>query len=154
MCRNLRSLPNKIDELSALLKVNFVDTAVVTESWLDEQIPDSLVNISGYKIIRNDRCGKRGGGVVNLVRENANRSVFPNFPNEDIQSVCVTLKHTRMPRDHPNVTTGAIYHPPNANNYVFTQHISRCLENTLKQPLSWQEISIHTKTITVIRHLN
>ena len=65
---NLRSLTKKVDELTAVLQINYIDVAVVTESWLDEDIPDSSVNITGYKPIRNDMYGQRGGGLIVFVR--------------------------------------------------------------------------------------
>ena len=42
---NARSLPNKIDELTCELKLNKVDIAVITETWLNMPIPDQSIDI-------------------------------------------------------------------------------------------------------------
>ena len=47
---NARSILPKLDELSALCKANSYDVVCVVESWLDSEISDSEVNISGYSV--------------------------------------------------------------------------------------------------------
>ncbi|KAJ3655025.1 hypothetical protein Zmor_014170 [Zophobas morio] len=42
------------------LKPTFI---MLSESWLSPAIPDTLVAINGYTLFRNDRDGRRGGGV-------------------------------------------------------------------------------------------
>ena len=61
---NARSLFPKLNELTALLVTNPVDSVTVTENWLHKDINDNLVSINGYSIHRNDRVSGRGGGVL------------------------------------------------------------------------------------------
>ena len=69
---NVRSIRNKMDELSALCKWNYAyrEASIIclTETWLNgDNDPDSAYQIDGYQLIRSDRSphsGKRAGGGV------------------------------------------------------------------------------------------
>ena len=41
----------------------------ISESWLKHSLPSTLVNLENYCLLRNDRIGKRGGGVAMYVRK-------------------------------------------------------------------------------------
>lgn len=41
----------------------------MSETWLRNSIPSSLVTLNGYKLIRNDRKGKAGGGIGMYIRD-------------------------------------------------------------------------------------
>jgi hypothetical protein len=47
-----------------------VDVILISESWLKPNIPDQVIFLPGYKIIRNDRLGKVGGGVAMYIKSN------------------------------------------------------------------------------------
>ncbi len=47
-----------------------LDIIVLTETWLNDDILNSIVNIENYFIIRNDRQTRRGGGVALFVKNN------------------------------------------------------------------------------------
>ncbi|XP_051508775.1 uncharacterized protein LOC127414611 [Myxocyprinus asiaticus] len=75
---NLRSLPNKTDELHLLTHTNkdFSNSAALcfTETWLSEAIPDSALHLPGFQLFRADRIteltGKtRGGGTCFYISE-------------------------------------------------------------------------------------
>lgn len=38
----------------------------VSETWLTDQLLSQVVNIPGFKLIRKDRKGRRGGGVATV----------------------------------------------------------------------------------------
>ena len=50
---NVRSLFGKIAEIGAVF--NYFDVIVITETWLTDSIPDSVVSISGFNLFRQDR---------------------------------------------------------------------------------------------------
>ena len=60
---NARSLPNSIDEIRYILFRTSFDVFGVSETWLIPGTPKDRVNIDGYKIFRQDRTHKRGGGL-------------------------------------------------------------------------------------------
>ncbi|XP_049514281.1 uncharacterized protein LOC119432614 [Dermacentor silvarum] len=66
---NARSVLNKTHSLEALVIDHEPDIAVITETWLHKNIPDSEITPPGYTLVRRDRDG-RGGGVALLVKRN------------------------------------------------------------------------------------
>lgn len=68
---NLRSVSNKIDEVSLKVSMLRPSVAVFTESWLDASVPDSALSIDGYSIGRKDRC-RNGGGIISYVHQRYN----------------------------------------------------------------------------------
>ena len=67
---NARSICNKFPDLYALLSCNMYDLIFVTETWTHADIPDSMVTLKfDYDLLRNDRVGHRGGGVILLFRK-------------------------------------------------------------------------------------
>ena len=69
---NIRSLIGKLDNLKLLMKnsTKNVDILTLSETWLNNNIDDSEVNIPGYSIVRRDRQGAMGGGVAIYFRDN------------------------------------------------------------------------------------
>lgn len=65
---NARSIVNKYDEFLFLISKFKPGLACVTESWLNVDIDDSFLHIHGYCIFRDDRLGRKGGGVCSWVR--------------------------------------------------------------------------------------
>lgn len=60
---NVRSLFPKIDSIREFVReVNGLDLLCINESWLKPELPNSLIFIDGYVLVRNDRTEKRGGG--------------------------------------------------------------------------------------------
>lgn len=44
---NIRSLKHKVDELQTVTQINEVAVVAVTETWLKETVPDSIVSLQG-----------------------------------------------------------------------------------------------------------
>jgi hypothetical protein len=63
-----------------------IDILAVTETWLQEMDTDDYCAILGYKFIRLDRVGKRGGGVGLYIKENYKYNLVystpPSFSNK------------------------------------------------------------------------
>ena len=76
----MRSLGNKIVNLHYFLDTTSPDLLILTETWLDCSIPDSLlVSHYGYHIFRKDRSS-RGGGVIVLVKKNSQMFLCVQLP--------------------------------------------------------------------------
>lgn len=61
---NARSIMNKLPELNAFVSINDPDCVAITETWLNDVTPSSLiVDTYRYSVFRKDRCS-RGGGCV------------------------------------------------------------------------------------------
>ncbi|KAI3367896.1 hypothetical protein L3Q82_026726, partial [Scortum barcoo] len=69
---NVNSLPNKIDELSALNNQRIYRESslfIFTETWLNHLVPDANVDLLGFTAVRADRDTKasgksKGGGLI------------------------------------------------------------------------------------------
>ena len=66
---NVRSLVNKLDDISHLVRSKSFDIFSVSETWLNPTILDTEIDIPGYTLVRHDRNGKRGGGTAIFVRD-------------------------------------------------------------------------------------
>jgi len=67
---NCRSLIPKYNELCAFSSTSNCQAMFLTETWLSDQVKDSIVNIPNYTIYRNDRKERRGGGVCIYIHNN------------------------------------------------------------------------------------
>ena len=64
MNTNAQSLINKMDVMEVRVKEQKPKVISVTETWGKEWIRDGILDLKGYKMYRNDRNVKRGGGSI------------------------------------------------------------------------------------------
>lgn len=67
---------SKLDELRQIFSISNVDVACICETWLREEIDDAILNIAGYKLIRNDRKGRVGGGIAIYLKKSIDFQVI------------------------------------------------------------------------------
>ena len=84
---NANSLLGHLDLVKAHLYSNFYHIISISEKWLHDGIPDDMIRLGDYLLVRNDREGKRGGGVACYVYKSlrvrllaASPTVFSNSP--------------------------------------------------------------------------
>ena len=90
---NARSIFKKLAELHLFIENNSLDLLCVTETWLNENIPDSLICPTGYKVFRYDRPS-HDGGVAIFVRSTVTAhqvSVSTEFKHIEIICIDVNL---------------------------------------------------------------
>ena len=128
---NARSVSPKIDELQVLCH----DVKAVTESWLSEDIPSSVVHLNGYcDQIRNDRKDRKGGGVIAYNKEGLSYKHWPELESADLESLWLTIQPKREPRQTSVIIVGVIYHPPPPTKDGPTiNHINQSLEWLLQK---------------------
>lgn len=100
---------------------NPADIVCLTETWLNENFSENSINLPGYSIVRNDRQGRTGGGVLIAVSHHWNYSVYL-IPN-DFEVIWIICRNTHMPRRYSHVAIAVIYHCPGANNKLLQHHI-------------------------------
>ena len=74
---NVRSLWNKIDTIRTTFSRFNIDIITFSETWLTKDLPNELVDLQGYELLRNDRNWveidkdkiKKGGGVCIYLRK-------------------------------------------------------------------------------------
>jgi len=113
---NARSVTFKTDELSTIMSLNNIGIAIITETWLNENIPNDSIAISGYNIECKDRQDRVGGGVCVYIRSDIPYNRLANLESDEVEALWLTIKPRRLPRQHSPLSLGAIYHPPTANN--------------------------------------
>ena len=92
---NLRSLRNKIEEVTLFLEDYKPELFCVTETWLTKEDPNSLFIPRGFSACRYDR-ETRGGGLAFIIRNDVTFK-FVEIPVHfrHIEVVCVDLRlHT------------------------------------------------------------
>ena len=132
---NARSIatPGKMDELqleSARLRPDII---IVSESWLSLDHEDSVFNISGYDLLRQDRIGRIGGGIAVWMNSTlCSKRHWPtnSFPFGDI--LFVKFKY-----NYSVYVLCALYIPPNRaiiqeNSIIefLTDELDSLLDNT------------------------
>ena len=67
---NSRSICNKLFDIYNILSSNNYDFIFITESWANDNINTSILTVNyPYNILRKDRVGKKGGGVLVYYRK-------------------------------------------------------------------------------------
>jgi exonuclease III len=129
---NVRSLPQKLDQLRILLHEKPIDILSLNETFLNEQITTDDLHIAGYMLYRKDRGSRHGGGVGIYVKD--------CIPSEslsiDISGVeCVWIK---VPRHHHiPLVVGSMYRPPSAGGQYHehmvdvVEHFTNCANHVI-----------------------
>ena len=75
---NIRSLrsPSHLIELRDWAAANKTDVITISEIWLNTSVTNCEVSIDGYKLYRQDRLRKRGGGVCAYIRRHCSTSLY------------------------------------------------------------------------------
>ena len=121
---NARSLPNSIDEIRYILFRTSFDIFGVSETWLIPGTPKDRVNIDGYKVFRQDRTHKRGGGVALYVKNNYKTKILKT-PMDIIvpENIWVEIEI-----GNKKLVVGVLYKAPNIPYTIF----SHCIEAFIK----------------------
>lgn len=110
---NARSLCNKISDFKLFATAQQYSVLCVTETWLNEEIPDALISGTTYKIYRADRNG-RGGGVAVLIKNNIQHTHLEL--HEKFDPLEVIVNDLLIPIKH---RIGCIYRSPdNDTDYL------------------------------------
>ena len=80
---NIRSLrsPSHLIELRDWAAANKTDVITISETWLNTTVTNSEVSIDGYKLYRQDRLRKHGGGVCAYIRKDITVTVLKDISN-------------------------------------------------------------------------
>jgi hypothetical protein len=65
---NIRSLTKKFDDLLTHIDLFKIDLCCVTETWLQNEVPDNFLEIRNFSFFRQDRKIRKGGGVCMWIR--------------------------------------------------------------------------------------
>ena len=63
---------------------------MITETWLSDIVPDEVVNIPKFSLVRKDRPVGRGGGVqVHVIRESISYKLRLDLSNDQYECVWI-----------------------------------------------------------------
>ena len=121
---NCNHVLNKLDELFILSSANSdrLDIICLTETWLDDSIPDTVCFLAGFNTFRKDRSTGMGGGVMCYVRDDicARRTepiVDAKVDNDvyatsDFEVLWLILRPKVLPRPYSQLIVIVVYCPP------------------------------------------
>ena len=110
---NINSIlaPDRLEQLSDICKILNINVLILTESKLDQTIPNNLITIPGYhEPLRRDReiNGRHGGGVLVYVAENLVFKHKVELQSEYFEHIWVDVKVRNK-----TFAINALYRPPN-----------------------------------------
>ena len=73
---NIRGLVSKMDEIRLILINHQFKVLHISETFLSSAIDNQLLHIPNYSIIRRDRPGRHGGGVLSYIHSSINFTVL------------------------------------------------------------------------------
>uniref|UniRef100_A0A8C1D980 Reverse transcriptase domain-containing protein n=1 Tax=Cyprinus carpio carpio TaxID=630221 RepID=A0A8C1D980_CYPCA len=141
---NLRSLPNKTDEILLLSRTNkdLSHSAALcfTETWLNDAIPDSALHLPGFQLFRADRdaesTGKsRGGGTFFYINERwcTDVTVLKKMCCSDLEVLFVNCKPFYSPWEFHSFILVSVYIPPQAHASLALQKLADQITETEQQ---------------------
>jgi hypothetical protein len=118
---NIRSLVGKVDELYALVSVTKSQLVLVTETWLNDYIPDEVVQVPGMTLIRKDRALNngvrcRGGGVAVFVHNIIHVKHRMDISTSPFECFLVILRPQWLPRAISRIAVAVVYLPPSMSS--------------------------------------
>jgi hypothetical protein len=111
MYTNLASLMAKIDDLILFVQLHKPAFLLITETFLSNSIPVSLVNLDGYTLYRSDRSDGRAGGGSSIYIET---NIVNEFKPKPITFRCSTSEVTilELASSTLSFTIACVYRPP------------------------------------------
>ena len=111
---NARSLLNKTNEMMWLCNRHSYNVIAVTETWLDDSIPNGSILPNGYSMAcRSDRSLKRGGGALIMCRND-----IDFVERRDLcfwkESAWIELTSKNHNCKISNILIGCFYRPPSS----------------------------------------
>ena len=129
MLANVMSLAPKMDEVSEFITRNHINLAFVTETWLKDSVLDTVVDIPGFAIVREDRKTLEHGGVCVYIQEK--RCKYKQLNDlkccDNHETLWLHLRPNRLPRGFSCIIAAVIYHPPKADETSIREHLFQSL---------------------------
>lgn len=116
---NIRSIYHKLQTLIYDFVKESIDIIGFCETWLSCSVPDNLVSIPGYRVVRNDREYGRGGGTCFYVKNGLEYVCnMVSVPTRDVEIQNITLTGIRDNQQHlKEIELVLVYRPPKGNDF-------------------------------------
>ena len=103
----------RFEELQSLCNIINIGVLVITESRLDETVPDNILQLQGYhEPVRRDRVGGgRHGGCLIYISEQLTFKHRPDLQSTNFEHLWVDVRVNNI-----SFTVTCFYRPPNDDN--------------------------------------
>lgn len=113
---NIRSLKNRdhLIQLRMLTREKAFDILAISESWLNSTVTNAEIEIDGYKLFRQDRLRKKGGGVCVYTRASLKTKVLKELSaisNSGFQQLWLEIQHKKL----KSILLCVVYRPPDCS---------------------------------------
>lgn len=146
----MSTLPNKSDELEIFVKTRKIyrecRLMCFTETWLNQNISDSCVDLPGFTLIRSDRDAKasgkiKGGGLALFVNQRwcnpAHITVKERLCSPDIELLAVGMRPPLPPKRIRSYNNNPCVHSTQSNRWSSMWcHPWNCCQDTDRAPWS------------------
>ena len=139
---NVRGLKGKLLLLSLFILKHSIKMFTVSETFMNDSIPSSFVNIPGYNFERKDR-GSAEGGVGFFVKNNIVYRRRNDLQTQDIKLLCLEI----MSQNSKSIITCVLSRPPNSS-----KHLSKSFLETFDKQLS--NIIRENKEVIIVGDIN
>ena len=109
---NSRSIRGKIEELVYYVNELTIQIIIVTEPWLSADIPDDVINIPGFTLIRKDHHNGFGGGCAIYVSDEIPMRIRNDRSDTNVECLWLTLRPKWLPRSVSRFAIASVYLPP------------------------------------------
>ena len=112
MLVNARSLFKKSNELEVVAKMQEIDIVCITETWLEDKIPNEAIDCLGMNLCRLDRTSGAGGGVAVFINDTIPFKVREDLISKSFECIWITIRPTWLPREISRICISCVYLPP------------------------------------------
>lgn len=118
---------SKFEEFKLLFKSSKIDLICVSETWLTDSVPDSVISVDGYKLLRNDRNYCRGGGLCIYYKSDLSCQIISasilSADSDEMDRTEYLFVEVRINND--KFLLGLFYSPPNSDcSYMLEEKLS------------------------------
>ncbi|CAG4937325.1 unnamed protein product [Colias eurytheme] len=107
---NAQSIPAHYTDFLASFESSNVQAICVSESWLKPSLPSSSYSLPGFRLIRNDRIGRGGGGVAIYLRSQIPFTILSSSPQPTPADSAEHL-FLEIIVSHVKILLGVVYSP-------------------------------------------
>ena len=135
---NAQSIIPKIEQLQLAASLKTPHVICLTETWLNESIKSSLVDIPNYHLCRTDRRKRRGGGTAIYVRRDLDFI-------ERTEEYCMEVEFTLIEIRSLKAFLLCVYIPPNLSRVSHEQihaTLVNITDDLLTQKSDYNEIIV------------
>ena len=114
------------------------DLIAITETWLTNEVPDSVYHLPSFVIFRRDRPDRLGGGVLCFARSSLQPfAIDPLLDRgQDFELLWIAMRPHRLPRPLSLIVVAVLYCPPwydASTKKQLIDHIIACVDSLNKR---------------------